>query len=141
MKENNINKNAHPQEDKIMNKGEQLWNQYKLLWDNMQDSNKLNYQIMGGIITASVAILTIGFNGLANEKDPIIIGLIFLGVFMITIPGQKLLKGNRGHIWRLSTYILTFLEPHFEYLKWETNVNELSKRPNKVKANDKKSYS
>ena len=41
---------------------------------------------------------------------------------MITVPGQLLLNSNRHHIWQLSTYIRVFLEPHLEFLKWETNI-------------------
>lgn len=103
-------------------KGEQLWNQYKVLWDTMQQANSLNYQVLGIVAAATAAILTTGFANI-DKLDPDTIAFIFAAVYIVTIPSYRLLQGNRRNIWRISTYLRVFLEPQLDYAKWETHVS------------------
>jgi len=118
-----------------MDKQTQLWNEYQSLRTEMTQADTLNYQTMGGVIAVSGAILTAGF----NQVDPSLRLFIFLCIYSITIPGYRLLQGNRRRIWRISTYIRTFLEPNFEFIKWESRL-DLSRELKKIK-NEKQSSS
>jgi|GEM_PF-2916040 hypothetical protein len=103
-----------------MDKQTQLWNEYQSLRSEMTQADTLNYQTMGGLVAVSGSILTTGF----NQVDPSLKLFVFLCVYSITIPGYRLLQGNRRRIWRISTYIRTFLEPNFEFIQWETRLEK-----------------
>ena len=113
----------------------QILTQYNHMWENMQQANAQNYQVLGGVIAAAAAILTTGFTQI-KENDSHISALIFLCVYIITFPGYRLLLGNRRHIWRLSTYIRVFLEePYLTHLTWETRVANQRKLSQSKKGN------
>jgi hypothetical protein len=103
-----------------MDKQTQLWNEYQNLRSEMAQADTLNYQTMGGVVAVSGGILTAGF----NQVDPSLKVFIFLCIYSITVPGYRLLQGNRRRIWRISSYIRTFLEPHFEFIQWETRLDK-----------------
>ncbi|MFN5854382.1 MAG: hypothetical protein ACK456_00545 [Pseudanabaenaceae cyanobacterium] len=103
-----------------MDKQTQLWNEYQSLRSEMTQADTLNYQTMGGLIAVSGGILTAGF----NQVNPSLKLFVFLCVYSVTIPGYRLLQGNRRRIWRISTYIRTFLEPNFEFIQWETRLEK-----------------
>lgn len=103
-----------------MDKQTQLWNEYQSLRSEMTQADTLNYQTMGGVVAVSASILAAGF----NQVDPSLKLFVFLCVYSITIPGYRLLQGNRRRIWRISTYIRTFLEPNFEFIQWETRLEK-----------------
>jgi hypothetical protein len=103
-----------------MDKQTQLWNEYQNLRSEMAQADTLNYQTMGGVVAVSGGILTAGF----NQVDPSLKVFIFLCIYSITVPGYRLLQGNRRRIWRISSYIRTFLEPNFEFIQWETRLDK-----------------
>lgn len=96
-----------------MDKQTQIWNEHQHLQDEIRAADSLNYQILGIVVGAVAAILTAGF----SKVDSGLRFFIFLCVYVVTIPGYRLLQGNRRRIWRINTYIRTFIEPEFEYIK------------------------
>jgi len=108
----------------MIDKETQLWREYESLRSEIRGADSLNYQIMGIVVGAVAALLTTGF----KEAEPIIRLLVFLCVYVVTIPGYRLLQGNRRRTWRISTYIRTFLEPQLEFAKWETRLDSQRRR-------------
>jgi len=108
-----------------MDKEAQVWNEYQSLRSEVTHADSLNYQTISIVVGAAGVILTAGL----NQSDPIPRSLIFLCVYIVTIPGYRLLQGNRRRIWRISTYIRTFLEPNLEFVKWETRLDSSRKKP------------
>lgn len=96
----------------------QLWNQYQNLREEIRGADSLNYQIMGIVVGAAAALLTTAI----RESDPLVRSLSFMCVYVVTFPGYRLLWGNRLRIWRISTYLRTFIEPELDYVKWETRL-------------------
>lgn len=107
-----------------MDKQTQILNSYDRLRDEILQADSLNYQTLGIVSGAVAAILTIGF----TQPDPVVRTFIFLGVYVVTIPGYRLLQGNRRRTWRITTYIRAFLEPELEQVKWETRLAIQAKR-------------
>ena len=97
----------------------QLWNLHKQLKDEITLSDTRNNQIKVLLITASGAIF-----GLGLKQDYLERPLILLGVYLIVIPLNRILTGNRKDIWRISTYLRTFIEPKLDEVKWETRLYE-----------------
>jgi uncharacterized damage-inducible protein DinB len=97
----------------------QLWNQYQSLREEIRGADSLNYQIMAIVAGAVAALLTTG----VKEADSLTRVCIFLCVYVVTIPGYRLLQGNRLRIWRISTYLRTFVEPKLDFVKWETRLD------------------
>lgn len=97
-----------------------LWNHYKDLRDELIHADSLNYKIIGVIIGAVAAIFNVGLFKGSGLSDQI---LIFLTVYVITISGFELLKGNRKRTWRISTYMRVYLEPRIPDVKWETRMH------------------
>ena len=108
-----------------MDKEVQIWNEYQSLRSEITHADSLNYQTISIIVGAAGVILTAGL----NQSDPVLRSLIFMCIYVVTIPGYRLLQGNRRRIWRISTYIRTFLEPNLEFIKWETRLDESRKKP------------
>ncbi len=102
-----------------MDKDTQLWQEYEFLHNEVLGADSLNFQVMGIIVGAVAALLTAGF----KETDPTSRLFVFLCVYVVTIPGYRLLQGNRRRIWRISTYIRVFLEPQLEFIKWRTRLD------------------
>lgn len=100
-------------------KERQLWNEYQMLREEIKSADALNYQILGVVVAASVAILTAGF----KEAQLLTRLCIFVSVYAVTFSAYRLLCGNRVRIWRISTYMRKFLEPELKYLNWETRVS------------------
>jgi hypothetical protein len=107
-----------------MDKEAQLLKEYQNLRDEIRGADSLNYQILGIVVGAVAAILTTGF----SQSDPSVRFLIFLCVYVVTIPGYRLLQGNRRRTWRISTYMRIFLEPELEFTKWETRLDNQRKK-------------
>ncbi len=116
-----------------MDKKTQLWNLYKQLKDEITLSDSRNSQIKGLLITASGLILSLGFNQ-ENPERPWII----LGIFVVIVPLYGMLFGNRKNIWRISTYLRTFVEPELEEIKWESRLDT---QRNIASSKDRKNYS
>ena len=104
-----------------MEKENQIWNEYHSLREEIRVADSLNCQIMGIIIGAVALILTTGV-GQANASARI---LAFLCSYVVTYPGYKLLQGNRRRIWRISTYMRTFLEPNLCFVNWESRLSKM----------------
>jgi len=102
-----------------MDKETQLLKEYQNLRDEIRGADSLNYQILGIIVGAVAAILTTGF----SQTDPNVRFLIFLCIYIVTIPGYRLLQGNRRRTWRISTYMRVFLEPELEFTNLETRLD------------------
>jgi hypothetical protein len=102
-----------------MDKGTQLWHEYQTLRDEMKGADSLNYQIIGIVVGAVVALLTTGF----KETNPGSRLFIFFSIYVVTVPGLRLLQGNRRRIWRISTYMRVFLEPQLQFINWETRLD------------------
>jgi uncharacterized membrane protein len=92
------------------------------LKDEIIKVDQRNSQILALAVTASGAILTLGFNQIDQQRP-----WIFLCVYIFLIPTYNILKGNRRHIWRISTYQRVFVEPHLSGVKWETRLEKLPK--------------
>jgi hypothetical protein len=103
-----------------MEKEEQLLKEYQNLRDEIRGADSLNYQILGIVVGAVAAILTTGF----TQTDASIRLLIFLCIYVVTLPGYRLLKGNRRRVWRISTYMRVFLEPELKFMRWETRLDQ-----------------
>lgn len=116
-----------------MDKKTQLWNLYQQLKGEITLSDTRNNQIKNTLITASGVIITIGFHQ-ENPERPWII----LCVLILIIPLYGILFGNRKNIWRISTYLRTFIEPELEGVQWETH---LDKQRNSTSNKSKKNYS
>lgn len=106
-----------------MEKEIQIWNEYHGLREEIRLADSLNYQIMGIIIGAVALILTTG----VGQAKPSASVVAFLCSYVVTYPGYRLLQGNRRRIWRISTYMRTFLEPNLASVKWETRLSKQSK--------------
>jgi hypothetical protein len=102
-----------------MDKNTQLWNEYQSLRNESSQADSLNYQTISIIVGASGVVLTAAI----NQSDLFLRALIFMSVHIFTIPGYRLLRGNRIRIWRISTYMRVFLEPHLDFIKWETRLD------------------
>ena len=84
-----------------MDKDTQLWNEYESLRDEIRSADSLNYQITGIVVAAVATLLTTGF----TQADATIRLFVFLCAYIVTIPGYRLLQGNRRRTWRISTYL------------------------------------
>jgi len=114
-----------------MEKESQIWNEYHSLREEIRVADSLNCQIMGIIIGAVALILTTG----VGQAKPSARVMAFLCSYVVTYPGYRLLQGNRRRIWRISTYIRTFLEPNLGFVKWETRLSkqrEISTEPHRA---------
>ena len=114
-----------------MEKESQIWNEYHSLREEIRVADSLNCQIMGIIIGAVALILTTG----VGQTKPSARVMAFLCSYVVTYPGYRLLQGNRRRIWRISTYIRTFLEPNLGFVKWETRLSkqrEISTEPRRA---------
>jgi|LakMenE18May11ns_1017448.scaffolds.fasta_scaffold9893922_3 hypothetical protein len=114
-----------------MEKENQIWNEYHSLREEIRVADSLNCQIMGIIIGAVALILTTG----VGQAKPSARVMAFLCSYVVTYPGYRLLQGNRRRIWRISTYIRTFLEPNLGFVKWETRLSkqrEISTDPSRA---------
>ena len=103
-----------------MDKSAQLWNEYESLRDELKSADSLNYQIVGLLVGAVAAILTAGF----TQTNPMARLAIFLCVYVVSVPGYRMLQGNRRRIWRITTYMQVFLEPQLEFINWATRVDK-----------------
>ena len=103
-----------------MEKSAQLWNEYESLRDELKSADSLNYQIVGLLVGAVAAILTTGF----TQTNPMARLAIFLCVYVVSVPGYRMLQGNRRRIWRITTYMQVFLEPQLEFINWATRVDK-----------------
>jgi len=106
-----------------MDEKNELWNQYQTLRDEIKGSDTLNFQIIGVIIAAVVAIIIEGF----KQTNLVTKTLTFICVYLVTIPGFQILLGNRRGIWRISTYLRVFIEPKLDHVKWETRLSKFSR--------------
>jgi hypothetical protein len=95
-----------------MDKQTQFVTQYQDLRDDIKQTNIINNQTIGIVMTA----------GITQDNSVIRLSIFFI-VYAITIPGYRFLRGNRRHIWRVSTYIRVFLEPKLEEMQWETRLD------------------
>lgn len=114
-----------------MEKENQIWNEYHSLREEIRVADSLNCQIMGIIIGAVALILTTG----VGQAKPSARVMAFLCSYVVTYPGYRLLQGNRRRIWRISTYMRTFLEPNLGFVKWETRLSkqrEISTQPRRA---------
>ena len=98
-----------------------LWNQYQQLTDEIKSADTLNYQALGIVIAASVAIVNAAFTRSSPEERFILL----LTVFAVTIPGGFLLQVARRRIWRITTYLEIFIEPSLRPIKWQTRLTSI----------------
>lgn len=110
----------------VMNKEAQLWNEYLILREEIKTADTLNYQILGIVVGAVAVILVAGF----GQANLLIRSLVFLCTYVVTVPGYRLLRGNRSRIWRISTYIRVFLEPEpeLQHINWESRLDDQRSR-------------
>lgn len=100
----------------------ELWNLYKQLKEEIIQSDTRNNLLLTIIISATGAILSLGFSQKGIERPWIILcGYVFL------IPIYGILYGNRRNIWRISTYLRVFIEPKLKEIKWELRLDKLGK--------------
>jgi hypothetical protein len=93
--------------------------EYQSLRGEMDAADSRNYTIMG---LAGAAIGAISTAAISAKALPV--GVLMCGVsYVVTFVTYKLLQGNRSRIWRISTYILTFLEPELDGVGWEARLD------------------
>jgi hypothetical protein len=116
---------------------EQLLKQYEILREELAAADSQNYKVTAGVFTACSVILITGFQQLqaagADLSRYWLCFLIFLTSLTVSIPGYRILLGNRKRVWRIATYMTTFVEPLLAQLKWETRVQKLRKVEDAVK--------
>jgi hypothetical protein len=108
---------------------EQLLRQYEILRDELVIADAQNYKVTAGVFTACSVILLTGFQQLDKIGDNFIQYWLCLAIFgasiAVSIPGYRILIGNRKRVWRIATYMEIFLEPFLSQVKWETRVQKL----------------
>ncbi len=97
----------------------QLLTEYEILRDEIRAADTQNYQILAALIGASAVIFVNAF----NQDDPAMRFFTFMSLYIITIPGYGILRGNRSRTWRISTYMRVFLEPCLTGINWETRLD------------------
>lgn len=97
-----------------------LWNQYQQLSDEIKAADALNYQIVGVVVAACVALLNAAFSSNKSSEDRC---WIMLTVYAVTIPRRFLLEVARTRIWRVASYLEVFVEPDLQPNKWQTRLN------------------
>jgi hypothetical protein len=108
-----------------MERQTQLWNQYQSLREEIRGADSLNSQIMGIVVGAVAVLLTTAI----KEAEPLARLLVFMCIYVVTVPGYRLLRGNRLRIWRISTYLRVFIEPELSFVKWETRLTRQREDP------------
>ena len=100
-----------------------LWNHYQQLSDEIKSADTLNYQIIGVVVAASVALLNAAF-GRSSLEDRC---WILFSVYAVTIPGRFLLQVARTRIWRVASYLEIFVEPRLNVVRWQQRLNRRTK--------------
>lgn len=91
---------------------------YELLTQEIQSAETQTYQVVSVGAGAIAAILAAGF----NQRDHILRVFMFLTSYLIIFPMVRLLAGNRSRIWRIATYMRTYLEPGLPGMQWQTHL-------------------
>lgn len=104
-----------------MDREQLLWNHYQQLSDEIRSADSLNYQVIGFVVAAVVALINAAF-GKQSYEDRC---WILLTVYAVTVPGRFLLRVARTRIWRIASYLELFVEPHLGGggVKWQERLN------------------
>jgi hypothetical protein len=86
----------------------------------IKDTDTLNYQIMGVMIAAIVALVNAAFGKISSDDRC----WILLSVYAVTVPGRFLIEVARARIWRIASYLEIFLEPEMPLVKWQQRLNK-----------------
>lgn len=105
-------------------KKDELFNEYKMLREEIMEADKLKYQMFGFVMTAVAAIIATGFS---SPADPHLRATVFLVSYVFTIPAYQNSWINRRRVWRITTYMRVFLEPKFVHTNWETRLFKFEK--------------
>jgi hypothetical protein len=97
-----------------------LWNHYQQLSEEIKAADILNYQIIGVVVAAVVALLNAAFSKASSEDRC----WILMSVFAVTIPGRFLLELARRRIWRIASYLEVYIEPVLQVVKWQHRLND-----------------
>jgi hypothetical protein len=92
---------------------------YELLTQEIQSAEAQTYQIVSIGGGAIAAILAAAF----NQRDPYLRLFMSLTAYLVILPMLYLLAGNRSRIWRIASYMRTFLEPELSAIKWQTHLS------------------
>jgi Na+/melibiose symporter-like transporter len=102
-----------------MDKQSQIWEFYQSLRSEMLEADKLCNQLLSIQSAATAAILSAAF----SQQNETFRFFILLSVYVVTIPCYRLIHSNRRRTWRISTYLIVFLEPELDQsVSWETNL-------------------
>lgn len=96
-----------------------LWNHYQQLSEEIKAADTLNYQVIGVVVAAAVALLNAAFSKSSFEDRC----WILLSIYAVTMPGRFLLEVARTRIWRVASYLEIFIEPELQYVKWQERLN------------------
>lgn len=109
------------------NKETQVWNIYQSLRGEVTYANAFNYKIISILVPAVTIILSLGYKlNNINSQIP-----IFLSAFFIAYSCSRLMQANRRRIWRITTYMVVFLEPHLTHVNWESDLQKQRRKAEK----------
>ncbi len=109
------------------NKETQVWNIYQSLRGEVAYANAFNYKIISILVPAVTIILSLGYKlNNINSQIP-----IFLSAFFIAYSCSRLMQANRRRIWRITTYMVVFLEPHLTHVNWESDLQKQRRKAEK----------
>jgi hypothetical protein len=109
---------AGKSEDLTMEEADGKSKLYDLLTQELRDAENQIYQIVNVGSGAIAAILAAGF----NQSNAVLRLFMFLTSYLIIFPMIRLIRGNRAQIWRITTYMRTYLEPELPGIKWQTDL-------------------
>jgi hypothetical protein len=98
-----------------------LCSHYQQLSEEIAAADTRNYQLIGVVIAAVVALLAAAFG-----KPPEDQCWILMSVYAVTIPGRFLFEAGRARIWRVASYLEIFVEPELQLVKWQERLNKRS---------------
>lgn len=102
-----------------MDEKQLLWDHYVQLSQEITAADTLNYQIIGVVVAAVVALFGAAF-GKSSIEDRC---WILMTVYAVTVPGRFLLEVARRRIWRVASYLEVFIEPELQPVKWQQRLN------------------
>lgn len=95
--------------------------EYGHLRQEILDADKANYQVLGFLLAATGLLFARAFE-LPNPAQ----GALTLAIVQVfAFPCHLLLRANRRRVWRIATYLRTFVEPRLPGLQWESRLHGL----------------
>jgi hypothetical protein len=103
----------------VNDKQQVLWGHYQQLSEQIAAADTFNYQLIGVVIAAVVALFAAAFGKSFEDRC-----WILMSVYAVTIPGRFLFEAGRTRVWRVPTYLEVFVEPELQIVKWQERLNK-----------------